>query len=591
MNITNLLKNKKHVTAIVIGIIVIVILLSRSMETAQADKNNTQLTNPTQKEVTLIDLATLKDKEQTIATTGAVESLEQVELRSEVFGKITFVGVSLGDNIYKGQTIASLGSGNLVAQRAQAQADYDGAIVTKKQLEAQQTAGKANHEKIKITTQNAIAAAQTAVNTAENNVRLNADTTTSEIVQDAYEDMHSILDNAIITAENILYTTDGLLGVDNTLTNQDFKHLLSVKDITKKNIAETSYNQTKASLKHANSSVTTLTTENNYNQIENAIADVSHLLQTSQTHLTDTQTMLEATIAIGPITQTMLDTYQANIYTARTNLNTVSNSFANANQAISTAKTNLSQYTIAHEKAQRDFVDAQAQAQAEVAASAAQVVQLEANIQSQDTQIARARATIQGINASIGKTIIRSPISGTIAVLPAKTGEIAQNGGLIASIVNTDSMQIKTYVNSDDLADIHVGNIAYMNTQTIGTITHVAPSIDPATKKVEIIIAVNQEKKQHLVIGQFVDIDIVQTPKQTEEETTALLVPLTAVRIEPGQKTVFIINDENIVEEHPVVINRIIGDSIEVTAGLETLTTILASTRGIEIGESVTIIQ
>jgi len=566
MTLTHMMKNKKHVAAVGVGIILVVLILSKTIGTAQADKNDATITAPTTQTVELLDLTTLRGAEQTIATTGEVESLEQVELRSEVFGKISYVGVSLGAEVYPGQTIASLSNGDLAAQRAQAEADVERAIVTKEQFQAQYDAGVANHEKIRISAENAVASALAALDTAKNNVRQNESNTNSEIVREAYEDMIPTLQGANAAIGSILQTSDNLLGVDSNLANQSFKDLLSILDITRKSQAELSYKQTKQAL-----------------QTSRATMDVL-------SDIPDTA-VIDATLPLGSITQTILDAQRASIHAGSTSINATQTNVNTAKQAIATAKKSLSQFQIAYEKAQRDYIDSQAQATADIQASAAQIQQLEANIRSQETQITRARATVRGINASIGKTIVRSPIRGTVAVLPAKAGEIAQTGALIASIVNTNGMQIKTYVDSESLAGIHVGNVAYNNDTPIGTITHVAPSIDPATKKVEVLVALNEAGRSRFVIGQFADIDLVQSLKPVEDTAESLLIPLTAVRIEPTKRTVFVLNEDMVVEERDVVINRIVGDKIEVTAGLEELDAILLSTRGVELGEVVTIAQ
>lgn len=589
MNITQIFKNKRHATAISVGILLVLIIATRTIGNANADEATT-INNPEQKVVALLDVQALRSTEKTIATTGEVESLAQVELRSEVFGKISYVAVSLGDKVYQGQTIASMSNGDLAAQRAQAQADVDRAIVTKEQLKAQYDAGVANHEKILVSTQNAIASAEAAVETAANNVRLNENTAESEIVRDAYENSIPTLNAALVTIQGVLQTSDNLLGVDSNLANQDFEKELSIADVTKKTDAEMSYIRTKRMFETAQESVKRATPVDT-TTVDAALSNIDALLAQAKIHVTDMQAVIDATLPLGKITQTLLDTFRAHIATSQTSVNGSMSAVNTNKQAIDTAKNSLSSYQIAYEKSLRDLAATQAQAHADVRASQSQVTQLEASIRSQDTQIARAEAVVRGINASIGKTIVRTPISGTVAVLPAKTGEIAQNGALIASIVNTDGMQIKTYIDSRDLVGIRVGNIAYMDGTPVGTITHVAPSIDPATKKVEVHVAVNDDAKPHLVIGQFVDIDLAQIQENETEEMTSLLLPLTAVRIDPEKRSVFVVNDTHVVESREVEINRIIGDKIEVTSGLETIDTILISTRGIDVGDAVTIAE
>ena len=46
-------------------------------------------------------------------------------------------------------------------------------------------------------------------------------------------------------------------------------------------------------------------------------------------------------------------------------------------------------------------------------------------------------------------------------------------------------------------------------------------------------------------------------------------------------------NEENIIEEKEVKINRVLNDKIEITGGLDNIENILLSTRGVELGEKV----
>lgn len=574
----------------VIGLLILIILIinpfgGNPQATTKDDSNQIP-------EVKLLNLEEYISDEQKISVTGEIESLEQVELSSEVFGKIARVNVKLGDEVYPGQVIASFSNGDIASQVSGAQAEYERAQATKEQLTAQYEAQQANHEKLLVTTQNTIAAAQSSLDSAENNLKLNQTTADSQIVNDAYDNLRNTLQTIEVSIANTLTVSDNILGIDNTLANDDFEDVLGALSMQKKSHAKMSYLQAKKQKEDVSDIIPMLNAQSTHQELD----DAAHVAQTAvsimQAHLSDMQALLEATVPIGDLSQTELTTLKTNISTARTNINTISTSLTTTLQAITTAKTNLSSYQIAYDKAVRDLTDTKAQVMSDIAASESGLTQMQATIKAQDAIIASARASVGSASASLGKTIIRTPIAGTVAVLPAKTGEIINNGGLVASIVNTEGFQVTTHIDSKELAGISVGNPAYVDGKSIGTITNVAPSIDPTTKKVEVIVALDTTQLQigTVVAGQFVSVDLVQIFEETED-SPSILLPLSAVRIEPDKKTVISIDENNRVVEYEITIDRIIGDKIEVTDGLQDISSIILSTRGLEVGDEVAVIQ
>jgi HlyD family secretion protein len=578
-------KHKKNISFIsIIAVIIIAVMIMKpdsKVDTTDNSSNKLQ-------QVEMLNLNEYRENTNKISTTGQIEALEQVELSSEVFGKISYVSVKLGDQVYRGQTIASFSNGDLASQVNKMQAEYERTIITKDQLNAQYDSQEATTEKIRITAGNTIATAETSLQTAENNLKLNQNTSESKIVNDSYENLVNTLKSATVIMTNALTTSDNILGIDNTMANDTFQDLISVLSSSKLNTAESSYRQSKIKKITAEELVNQINITSTHESIDESANKIQIAIEQLQTHLFHMQEVLANTLPLGDLSQSELDTLKTNINTVQTSINTLSTNLTSSRQAVATAKNNLSSYQIAYDKAVRDLADTKAQADADIASANAQLLQLEANIRAQDSIIASARASVYNASANLGKTIIRSPINGTVAVLPAKAGEIVNNGGLIASIVNTTGMQVKTYIDSNNLIGIKKDNKAFIQNEPIGIVTNVAPSIDPMTKKVEVIIAITGETNTNFVVGQFIDIEIVQKlDNNSKEDTTSLLLPLTAVKIEPESKTIYILNTYNIVEEKEVQINRIIGDKIEITSGLENIENILLSTRGIDVGDKV----
>src|ERR1700722_5909 len=84
------------------------------------------------------------------------------------------------------------------------------------------------------------------------------------------------------------------------------------------------------------------------------------------------------------------------------------------------------------------------------------------------------------------KTIIRSPISGTIIDLPVTSGDYVSSADEIAEVSNPNALKVVTYVTPDDAQTLAVGNKVSINGTIAGVITRVTQSIDPKTGAIEV---------------------------------------------------------------------------------------------------------
>lgn len=189
------------------------------------------------------------------------------------------------------------------------------------------------------------------------------------------------------------------------------------------------------------------------------------------------------------------------------------------------------------------------------------------------------------IQAQLSKTIIRSPIRGTLAVLPIRLGELISPGQLIASIVNTSGLEIKTYVDSKELPQINLGNKVIIENDIPGQVIRIAPSVDPAFKKVEINIAVSEPQKSNLIVGQFINLNILIN--KNSNSSGLYLIPLEAVKVMPDKAFIYSVNETNEIIEYSVILGRIIGESVEVIEGIASSVSIVSSIRGLSVGQKV----
>lgn len=187
-----------------------------------------------------------------------------------------------------------------------------------------------------------------------------------------------------------------------------------------------------------------------------------------------------------------------------------------------------------------------------------------------EAQVSIAQAGVRNLEAQIAKTIIRSPISGKVASIPLRKGELASPGQLIATVVGGGGLEVKAYVSGEDLSRIQKGAKAFIRGNIPGVVDSVAPSVSQTNKKVEVRILVSNPDNSGLVVGQTVPVSISAQPnKSTSVATTASYVlPIQNIKIIPGDAYVFTVDENSKVVKHSVMLGNVEGDFVEVKSGI-----------------------
>ncbi len=206
-------------------------------------------------------------------------------------------------------------------------------------------------------------------------------------------------------------------------------------------------------------------------------------------------------------------------------------------------------------------------------------------IKAQEAAVEQAQASAAVIAAQISKTIIRSPITGTVSDIPVKYGELVSPGQLVASVVSKGALQIKAFISDYDLPYIQQDQIVNIGETATGTITNISPSVDPTTKNVQIQIAVSQPDEAGLVVGQSVEIKIVNNADQNEE---IYQLPLQAVRVDGNNYSVLVVNN-NLIEAKEVEVANVKGETIEIKKGLSPDMKIISPVYELKIGQKVNV--
>lgn len=262
---------------------------------------------------------------------------------------------------------------------------------------------------------------------------------------------------------------------------------------------------------------------------------------------------LNAGIATAGVSAETIAAYKVTAAATRTTITTSLSAIVSAKQALETAEKNLSQ--------------------GGPSASSASLKQAEAGL-------AAARANLE-------KTIIRAPISGTINSLSLERGDYVGLSSPVLTVANNGALEAVAYITQNDRTRIAVGDPVTIEGTVKGTITRVAPALDPVTKKIEVRIGLPANTKD-LVNGQSVVIRFDKASSGPAKPITGpLTIPISALKIGSQETVVFTVDAANKLVPHPVEIGTLQGDRVAITSGITADMLIVTDARGLQPGQEV----
>jgi multidrug efflux pump subunit AcrA (membrane-fusion protein) len=287
-------------------------------------------------------------------------------------------------------------------------------------------------------------------------------------------------------------------------------------------------------------------------------------------YLDDVASALSKAIPNGAYTQTVLDGAKVSVNIARSSVSgslssiTGSRSALNASIASSQiAKTNYGDGT---------------------SASSA----------SADAQVKSALGNYQGALARLEKTIVRSPISGTLNSLSVETGDYIAPYTEIGVVSNNGALEILAYGTEEDARQIEAGAKVTIENGATGIVTKIASALDPKTKKIEVRIGITSGAKG-LVNGQSARVEIARPNALVQSASTKIEIPIAALKITPQGSFVFTVDKESAsstegtLVAHQVTEGALLGDKIQILEGVTSDMVIVTDARGLKEGKTVTI--
>lgn len=205
-----------------------------------------------------------------------------------------------------------------------------------------------------------------------------------------------------------------------------------------------------------------------------------------------------------------------------------------------------------------------------------------------DAGLKTALGSLNAAQARLEKTIVRSPISGTINSLAVETGDFISPFADVAVVSNNGALEVLAYATDEDAKIIDVGSKVTINDSVEGVITRIASALDPKTKKIEVRIGIIKNGGT-LINGQSVRIAAARAVAAPAKKDEVLQIPLSALKITPTGSVVFSVSASNTLVAHPVKEGTLLGEQIIIAEGLTPDMIIVTDARGLRDGEKVSV--
>lgn len=158
--------------------------------------------------------------------------------------------------------------------------------------------------------------------------------------------------------------------------------------------------------------------------------------------------------------------------------------------------------------------------------------------------------TIRDLQKDIEKTLVKTPIQGTVTLVNAKTGEVLPNNGVLLNIEDLDNKIVKAYVSENEINRIKLGQLVEITGTSIkgktftGEVTYIAPGTIRQDNSKNVKVEVKIKLKENVVElrpGFNVNLEI-----KTASRENVLLVPFEAINTDPdGKKFVNVIETKD----------------------------------------------
>jgi RND family efflux transporter MFP subunit len=171
--------------------------------------------------------------------------------------------------------------------------------------------------------------------------------------------------------------------------------------------------------------------------------------------------------------------------------------------------------------------------------------------------------------------IATAPINGTVAALPAQVGMTISQAVPLARISGGGALEIRLFVAERFISKMamnlpcEISLDAWPGDVFLGSISEIAPTVDPASRTMEIRVNVNNAGSK-LKPGMFAKVRII-----TERKNNIVKIPTSAMLSRFGEQYVYVVEknpenpEQNVVKKRMVVPGINIDGTLEIQEGLK----------------------
>ncbi|TSC52425.1 MAG: FeeC [Parcubacteria group bacterium LiPW_41] len=456
---------------------------------------------------------------QEVIVTGRVKASEDVDLAFERGGKIRNVNIKIGDVVSPGQALAYLDTSELQAQLLEAEANVE---VQKARLNELKKGNRPEEIQIK----------ESEFKKANQDLK-NLYGSIIDVVNDSYIKA----DDAVRSKTDTIFTNDDSENPELTFATNDAQ--VQIDATTLRRVVGNSLVQWKKSIDAVNSS---------------DVSELDTLLVKSEKSLSLVRDFLSRSIdavnASINISQTSIDSYKANLGTARSSVNVAAAAVTNQEQLISAQK-------VVVERINNELTLALAGSTPE-------------SLAAQEAQVKQAEASIALIRAQIAKATLISPIKGVVTKQDAKAGEIVAPNISLVSVISDKNLEIEANIPEVDIGSVIVGNIvhitldAFPNEEFLGKVVYIDPAETVKDGVVNFKVTILfDESNERVRSGFTANLNI-----ETKRKENVLVIPQFAVVENDSGAFVKKWENKKIVETSVVLGVRDNDGNVEVVSGL-----------------------
>ncbi len=520
---TNMSLTKK-----IVYLLIVVLIAIALVRVINNKKTVEEVVVPADRAVTLASVGDLSLNTSPLPLLGTVISRSEVNIRAESSGRLAAVYKKLGDYVSAGEVIAEFDNSGERAGLLSAQGAYDAA-------KAGQGSALLSSNTAAITSGSAELALESARTSALNSINA-AYVSLDDAVR--VKSDGSFRNPQTRDPQFIVNTNDSKLSILIPQERAAIEDMLKARELKNR----------------------TLTTASD---LISELSAIESETQTVKSYLDDLALAYSRAIPDASVTQAVIEGFKASNGIAR---GTISGSLS----AIGGTRSALNASIAGNKVAANNLT--QTNQGSSLAA--------EANVKA-------ALGALNAAQARLDKTIIRSPIGGTINSLAVETGDFISPFGDIAVVSNNGALEVIAYATEDDAKVIRVGGKVTLGESTAGVITRIASALDPKTKKIEVRIGITGDQGA-LVNGQTIRVVAARSISSPGKKLGVLQIPLSALKITPTGAVVFTVSTSSTLVAHIVKEGALLGDQIVITEGLTPDMMIVTDARGWKDGASVT---